>query len=76
MSEGGYRGDPRVVAELDGSFRIPDGVAGDWWVRPSGDGWVAGNEMGGVLTGDRYDRRPRVFGSSDEALRAIVGLPQ
>ncbi len=73
-----YDGDRRVVPNRDGSYTLPDPVCGDWAVEAYGNGYIAVSAIGGPVKdpGDRYNQRPQVFASADEAIYAVIGAPE
>lgn len=73
-----YTNDPRVVANPDGTYTLPDPVSGNWTIEPYGDGHIAISAVGGPIKdpGDRYNQRPQIYGSADNAIAAVIGEPQ
>jgi hypothetical protein len=71
-----YANDPRVVANDDGTFTIPNEDC-DWLVEPVDGGYIAATLFGAIKEpGDRYNQRARVFDTADEAIAAVIGVPQ
>ncbi|HKT03401.1 MAG TPA: hypothetical protein VJT31_28060 [Rugosimonospora sp.] len=83
-----YQNDTRVELRGDDTAVLPDPGgypgprSGDWHVERAagGDGFVlhnVGGEQGYVTDeGDRYNRRPKVFGDRDAAIAYVIGNPQ
>jgi hypothetical protein len=79
-----YANDPRVVLHADGTATIPASPGykheGDWLVEHTPGGFVVRNDGGdqGYATdgGDRYNQRPKVFDTADEAVFHVIGDPE
>lgn len=73
-----YANDPRVVDNQNSTFTIPGPVSGDWTIEPYGNGHIAVSAIGGPIKdpGDRYNQRPQLFASADDAIAAVIGEPQ
>jgi hypothetical protein len=78
-----YVNDPRVVLRGDGTAIVPAMPGfeheGDWEVYSVANGCAVRNTADqGYVTdeGDRYNQRPKVFATCDDAIAAIIGEPQ
>ncbi len=82
-----YRNDSRVVLHDDGTAILPDSrdyegePSGHWVVEHAGHGgFMLRNEGGGqgyvTDEGDRYNQRPKVFDTCDDAIGYVIGEPQ
>lgn len=78
-----YDTDSRVEVRGDGTAVIhaAEGYEseGAWEIERLHDGFTVRNTGDqGIMTdpGDRYNQRPRVFATADEAIHAVIGDPQ
>jgi hypothetical protein len=85
MNDSGYINDDRVVLHNDGTATLPDlpgGTDGDWRVEHATHGGfvLRNDERGGqgyvTGEGDRYNQRPKVFDSRDDAIAYVIGEPR